>query len=365
MRHVFQRQAKAPQHAVGIDISDGSIELVNLGKRRDNSFTIQDQARVVLDPETIVHGTIVNEKKFIAACTELFLKARLDTKGVAVASALPDGQVLTKAIPLAAGAHQLDPEYMDNLAKSLYKGLGYHIPTPRLQWTLHRHSPERSELIVYVADSRTIQRWQAVFRHFHMKLIVMEMESLALARALLHPLSGHDTVALLDFGYRQTNVCLFDAKGLRYSHTIGEGGLGLTSRLAHELNIAFDKAEQRKRSCNLAKPTDTTELTIVHQHYVRILEETHEALQRVAHPITRAVITGGASTIAGLKTLTEKILGYRTVRGTLSKTALGKHIALGAARDDHWQAIYAGAYGLAIRGASRETLWRGINFVKK
>lgn len=351
-------------HAMGIDISDGSLELINLGKRNDNAYIIHDQARVLLDPETIVHGTIVDEKKLIAAFNELFDTAHLDPKGMAVASALPDGQVITKAMPLAEAAHHLDPEFTDDLVKSLYDSLGYHISRPRLQWMLHRHSHTYSELIIFAADSRTIDHWESIFRRFQMKLVVMEMESLALARALLHPVSGHDTVALLDFGYRQTNICLFDTKGLRYSHTIGEGGLGLIERLAHESGISFVQTKKLMRSFDLTRPTDTTERTIVRDHYVRILEAAHEALQRVAHPITRAVLTGGASAIAGLKPLTEKILGYRAKRGSLSKTALGKNITLGMPRNASTQSLYAGAYGLALRGASRETLRQGINFVK-
>lgn len=364
MRKLFQKQTTAVQHAIGIDISDGSLELVNFGKRRDTVYTIHDQARVILDPETIVHGTIVDEQKVLAALTELFAKAHLDPEGMAVVSALPDGQVITKAIPLAEAAHHLDAEFTDDLVRSLYDSLGYHISRPCLQWMLHRHSQSYSELIIFAADMRTIQQWEAIFRKFRMKLVAMEMESLALARALLHPLSGHDTIALLDFGYRQTNVCLFDTKGLRFSHTIGEGWLNLTERLAHESGISFDAAEKNKRFFDLTRPTDTVERTIVRDHYVRILEEAHEALRHISHPVTRVVITGGSSTIAGLKPLTEKILGYRTKRGMLSKTALGKNVTLGLPRNDAKQTLYAGAYGLALRGASRETLRRGINFVK-
>src|SRR3990167_1884069 len=94
-------EKKRRHHAIGIDIADSSLELVNIETLKDGNLAINEHARVTLPSRTIVHGTIRDDRDLDAALTQLFIRAHLDPRGVSVVSALPDSQVLVKALPLS------------------------------------------------------------------------------------------------------------------------------------------------------------------------------------------------------------------------------------------------------------------------
>src|SRR3989344_3513194 len=110
-------------HAIGIDISDGSLELVNLGESRSHMMLIKEHARVVIPDNVIVHGIIRDERALRTALKHLLAKAKLHDDRFFVVTALPDVQVITKSIPLESGHGKHSYDALDAMARHAYVSL--------------------------------------------------------------------------------------------------------------------------------------------------------------------------------------------------------------------------------------------------
>src|SRR3989344_5101082 len=87
------------QTIIGIDISDGSLELayIPIG---DDSIHAVTLSHVVLPDHVIVHGLIHDETHLIQAMRQLYAEAGLETHTLPIAIALPDPQVTVTSVPV-------------------------------------------------------------------------------------------------------------------------------------------------------------------------------------------------------------------------------------------------------------------------
>src|SRR3989344_4146780 len=352
-------------HAVGIDISDGSLELINLGEHRDGNLTLHDVARVELDPETIVHGIINDTKWLRSALSELLAQKKMDPRNLNVVSALPDNQVIVKTIPLHGIEHATSYEALDTLAHSLASSLNLKIKRPIIRWKYNAHSHGGEELLLFTTDARYVQQWRTFFKRGGMNLVALEMESLALGRALIQKCAHDENIGIIDFGYRHTSLSIFDYSGLRHSFSIEGGGHALTALLARHLELSFADAEKLKIKTKLTKRDGSGASVVMQEHLTAILQGVHESILACRLPLKKIFITGGGAHIGDIETLTESIIGFTVLQGTLwihpmrrKNISLADHSSL-ELEDD----LFAGAMGLAIRGHSRFAIRKGVNFL--
>jgi type IV pilus assembly protein PilM len=353
-------------HAIGIDISDGSLELANVQERRDTVPILTEYARVVLPEHVIVHGQIQDQSVLRDALAELMDKATLDPRTLAVCTALPDAQIVTKILPLPMSPAMPSYDALHRSATILYRSLKYRIPNPILRWT-YRELPDTSgELTLFVARKDAVRQWHHFFKEAGISLVSIEMESLAIHRSLINKIHAGEAIILIDFGYRMTTLSVTDRTGLRYSHTIDQGGHDLTKLIAATMNVSLSQAEKLKVSVGLVGSGDEKLHALLSDEVSRLLKRISDSLTEYGQPITSVIITGGGARLRGIRTATEKHLVLATKRGIpwfsnlhTSKGQLGSS-SLTVSEGQY----YAGALGLAVRGMNRYTLAKGINFIE-
>ncbi len=353
-------------HAIGIDISDGSLELANVQERRDGLPVLTEFARVILPEHAIVHGRIQDPVLLTEALGELLEKTAIDPQTTAVCTALPDAQILTKILPLPHTGPMPSYDSLHRSAEILYRRMHYRIPNPLLRWSYRELPDTTGELTLFTTSKDHVKQWELFFKKAGITLVAVEMESLALQRSLIKQMHTGELIAIIDFGYRMTTVSVTDRSGLRYSHTIDQGGLDLTKLVAAATHTSFDEAERLKIHVGLTG-SGTQELhTVLKKEIGALLAQLSASLADFGQVITKIIITGGGARLRGIRTATEHTLGVPTKRGTpwfsdmhTTKGQLGS-----SSMTNSQEMYYAGALGLAARGMNRYTLAKGINFME-
>ncbi len=350
-----------PVHAVGIDISDGSLELVDLGHSAATSVFVQQRNRVLLSENAIVHGLITDEEILSKSLRELLSISKLSPDSVAAVIALPDSQVIVQMIPLDSMIMPAHRE-CEMLASEAARSLSASIARPIAQWELKKNRNGTFDLCVFITSKLYVRQWSTFFRKHSIALSVVEMESLSLARALLHTISHDDSVGIIDFGFRTTSLSIHAANGLLYSHALDSGGYHLSGAVAGNAQWTWQEAEAYKDLHGLQSESNTV-YKILRSKIEQLFSELniYDVIDNW-HP-SRLVLTGGGANMPGLREFCQNTFKLPIHLSHL--WFIDPHHTKGIAQvmSPRDQNIYAAATGLALRGLDQQSFSRGINFV--
>lgn len=293
------------QFAAGIDISDYSIEVLQLSA----SKKVSAYGRVSFEEGIVRDGKIIKKEALAEKLKEAFKKAKPGSKKVVVS--LPESQVFIRHFELPA---ELQGE---KLKQRVFDEASSIIPwDPKQVYWDFVAVPEKvaegsgkrdSSSVVYVgAPKGIVDQYIEVMGLAELQPIVVDIESLALGRALLLPKSQNtESVMILDMGGRITVLSIFDNYGvLNLSITIPVAGEHFTRTIAKELSVSENEAEDLKRQYGFdSTRRDNNILPVLETSFRGIMKEMTDAIkyyeQRSGQRISQIILTGGSSLIPG------------------------------------------------------------------
>jgi len=360
----WHRNQKTFKSALGLDISDGSLELVHCTRDPRGSIIIETYNRGVLTDNTIIHGLIHDSEALSQSLFSLYAQAQIKPDELPVITALPDAQIITKSITINSPSTPTFEE-LNHIALESAKSFEYPIKNPKTVWKYAPFTNQSGRLVFYTTEKDWISQWSSFFKKHHIKLAAIEMESLALQRSLIPTIKQAETIALLDFGFRTTSLSLYDSAGMTFSHSIELGGLHMTSLIAGNLHISVEEAETYKASGGLHSKAYKEASKIIEQKINQITGQLSLKETVNNSNVKELIITGGGANLPGLKAYLVKLLDTKVRFGILS-TAGSKSSNLSRRVDFNTsdEQLYAGATGLALRGIDQFSISEGINFIE-
>lgn len=229
---------------LGIDIGTSSIKLVQL-RRDEASFFIETYGVVEVSYK-------MGQKEDFDAIREtgLILKKLMDQSRVAVKKAvvsLPNSIVFVSMIEL--------PEMSDKqLKESIQWEARRYVPLPleevTLSWSVLRESvptkeTQKLKVLLTAVPTTVIDNYLQMFKGAGIEPEALEIEALALIRALVG--QAKNNLIIVDIGAQSTSVNLVDNGFLRVSRNMTLGGQTITKRIAENMKVSFDRAEEYKR----------------------------------------------------------------------------------------------------------------------
>lgn len=360
----FKINDASSYHAIGLDISDGSVELMNINTQNNGNQYIQEYGRIEITDDCIVNGIIRNEKALLHAISTLATRTKIDLTNTSIISALPDAQIVMKTIPIRSDA-RMSKSYLHSLACKSVDSLKLTLRRPIMTWQFLPKNPQTGELVVYVTEQLYVDQWKRFFAKLGTSLIVIEMESHALARSLIKRCHPHEKIGILDFGYRHTTFTITDIHGIRYNHAIDIGGHQITTMLASQMQCSIKDAEKLKKTHGVSN-TGREDISRFTQTKIRHILHSLSIRQLNTHyHFSKILLTGGGALLPGIKAYCSHYLALNTVRGELCIQPLQQK-NLNLTRfplSIPEQQLYAGVAGLALRGSDATTLHQGINFI--
>ena len=232
--------------AFGLDISDLSLKIVKL-KRKGKLLTLSSFLEEDIGQGIIKEGEIKDEEGLVKIIKESLPKIKgekLKTKHV-VAS-LPEEKAFLQVIQLPRMSKE------DLKSAVVYEAENY-IPLPieevyldsQIILPLYNHL-DHFDVLIAALPKKIVDPYLSCLKKAGLYPKALEIESLAIARALIKKEISPFPALLIDFGATKTSFIIFSGYSVRFTSSIPVSSHGLTEVISKTMNIDFKKAEELK-----------------------------------------------------------------------------------------------------------------------
>lgn len=379
-------------YPIGIDISDYSIEVLQLNKQRE----ILAYGRIILEEGIVDNGKILAKEKLAEKIKEVLEStvphAIVPSAGTRAIVSLPESRVFLHYFEVEEDLHDqaLSEKVLEEASKVI------PVPTDHMQWDFvavgsgfapgsrkeehaeqEKMSARKTILFISVAKE-IVSDLREVFTLAGLQLVALDIESMSLGRALLalpettswldaledEGRAGASTM-IIDIGARTTTMSIFDRNQiLLMSATIPIAGERFTYAIQEKLGISRKEAEDLKRKFGFdGGKGESRVFSILQAEFQGILQEMKTVIQyyerKRGERIAKIILAGGSS-------LLPKIDEYISVN-VEREVALGEPIQ--KIRDGNVFSekisplLFADVIGLALRGIASNPEEDGINLL--
>lgn len=232
--------------AFGLDISDLSLKITKLKKKR-GGLTLASFGESEIKPGIIKGGEIKDDEKLAEIIKEAVKKVkgeRLKTKYVVVS--LPEEKAFLQVIQM--------PKMSEEDLKSavVYEAENY-IPLPIEQVYLdfqivppiYNHL-DHFDILIAAVPKKTVDPYLSSLKKAGFSPLAFEIESQAIARALIKNEISLSPILLIDLGATRTSFIVFSGHSLRFTSSISVSSSSFNEIIAKNLGISLAEAERLK-----------------------------------------------------------------------------------------------------------------------
>ena len=232
--------------AFGLDISDLSLKIIKLKKKRGN-LILASFDETTIPPGIIREGEIKDEKKLTEIVKGAIKKVKgekLKTKYVVVS--LPEEKTFLQVIQM--------PRLPEEDLKSavIYEAENY-IPIPieqvyldsQIVPPLYNHL-DHCDVSITALPKKIVDPYLSSLKLAGLEPKVFEIESQAISRALVKDEVTNSPVLLIDLGATRTSFIIFSGYSLRFTSSIPVSGQHFTQIISKNLGVGTSEAEKLK-----------------------------------------------------------------------------------------------------------------------
>jgi type IV pilus assembly protein PilM len=233
------------KNLLGIDISSISVKIVQLKHHRGRKPTLITYAASPLPYFIIQSDSTIDHQKIANIIKETLKKARVSTKKTV--ATLPGYSAFIYVIKVPKLSRKDLPEAVKWEAK---KSLPVPLDEIQLDWKILQklessgEKKEQIEVLFVAAPKNTINKYTQILHLAGIELVSLEIEPLALARALADPQS---TVLIIDIGANSTQIIIVDQGIVRLVRDVSIGGIAMTKAISINLGVDRKTAEEFKK----------------------------------------------------------------------------------------------------------------------
>jgi len=262
--------------AFGLDISDGSLRLAQLGNI-GKKVSLRAYSQIDLPTDCVVDGEIKNPKIFLEKLNELMKakkgKERLSRQVIAV---LPEEKTFLKTISLPAGTAPLKQKISEIIPQVMPLDIGDIY----FDWQLIKKNSAEQSVLVGASPKSIVDSYFGILTKAGLTPIALEVEAASIARLLIEHNNEQEPQIIIDMGASRTGLFLYDEGMIKFTISLPISGNMITQLIAESLEMDQDKSEKAKVVCGL----DRTKC------HGALLEIMGNALDELADQINRAVM---------------------------------------------------------------------------
>lgn len=230
----------------GLDISDLSLKIVKL-KKKGKFLTLDSFGSHGIPAGIISAGEIEKENELVQVIKEAVKKVKgkkISTKYVA--TSLPEEKAFFQVI-------QIPKVSKEDLASAVIYEAENYIPMPiedvyldfQVVPPLQNHL-DHLDVLISAIPKETANPYISCLKLAGLEPTVLEVESLAIIRALVKNGVSASPVLLIDFGATRTSFIIFSGYSLRFTSSILVSSRNFTEIIAKTLKVDLKKAEGLK-----------------------------------------------------------------------------------------------------------------------
>lgn len=336
----------------GLDISDRTLRLVSLVKRGKKIF-IQSASEIKVPEGILKEGEVLKPEPLTSLIRDLIqLSGPHKIRSREVIACLPERKSFIKII-------QVLETNNDSIKTELVNHVPFSLDEMYWDWQSTKKIiiSEKTNVQVGAVPKKIVDTYQTVLKKANLIPWILEIESMAIARALLPLQEKNEDVAklIIDLGLERTSFIIAD-KGLIpfTSGVITISGNELTNSISKALSLPFLDAEKAKILAGFSNKIGKGEIKKLLETPLKILiqavEEIIEFYQThydAGNPIKTIILSGGGANLKEINGMLEQSLKLKVIKGD-SLTNLEKKIP--PLINGQNQSSFATAIGLALRG---------------
>jgi len=301
--------------AFGLDVSDLSLKVVGFQKK-GKFFNLASFGETQIKPGIIREGKVKKEDGLIKAFKKVISEIKgkkINTKYV-IAS-LPEEKTFLQVI-------KMPPLPKEDLKSAVIYEAENYIPLPIENVYLDyqiisfpKTKKDHYQILIAAISKEIVDSYSSCLKRAGLKPLALEVESIAVARALIKDEASTPPVLIIDLGATQTSFIVFFDKALRFTSSIPVSCHKLTEAISQTINIDLEKAEKLKIKYGIEKksPGESQEifnalipaLTDLTEQIKKYLDyyQTHAAngnLPKNGKQIKKIILCGGGANLKGL-----------------------------------------------------------------
>jgi len=349
---VFPPPASVAMPSAGVDISGNSIKYVFL---RGSPFGLEVQSfnETPLGQGIIVDGDIEKPREVVEVLRSYRLRHGIRH---AVAS-IPERKAYLY--------QTLIPKAEADFRSAIESGLEAHVPLPPSE-TIFDFEPVRTVqagtiVAVTAYAKRMVDAYAGVFSEAGIVLRSLEVESQALARAVLTEEDRKGVVMLVDLGRQATRIAIADNGAVSFTASVDMGGDALAGVIMKNFNISEAEAEKIKIEKGFLMNKENSDVVEALMITVSVMKDeiarhmngwsaySGNGLTRL--PVEKVIVCGGNANLRGFPEYLETSLQVPVVVANVWANAFSLDTYVPPMNFQE-SLEYATAVGLAIRGSS-------------
>ena len=295
---VGQATKDSPSTTVGIDIGSASVKVVEI-EETPRTIMLRTYGELQLGPyDSKPLGEVVklSEQKRIEAVTDVMREAGVS--GRTGALAMPLSSSFLTVIPLT-----ITPQ--EDLSTRIPVEARKYVPLPltdvSLDWfelpEIGKNQTNVKEILLAAIENKALAEHRGLMSTIGMSGEVAEIEAFSLIRSLWR--QKDTTLAVVDFGARNSKLYIVREGQLERIHRVAQGGREITRQVSERLKITFEEAENQKRSYD----RNTEQGAIIFQIMTSVLDGALAEFGRIigqyearsGEQVGRIVVSGGVS----------------------------------------------------------------------
>lgn len=351
---------------IGIDISDYSIEVLQLSKNKG----VLAYNRTILEESIVQDGKIIKKEKLAEKLKEVLEDTKpnaLQAKNYKLKAilSLPESKIFIHhfKLPRTLQGKELRAKIIEEASKII------PLDQKRIYWDYIAVPDKDSQYIVYIGALReVIDEYIEAMRSVEVEVGAVDIESLSLSRALIpasHKSQAANSIMIIDIGARTTNISVFNHAGvLILSTTIPIAGNLFTKAIAEKLEIENKEAENLKRKFGFDdKEPDNKVLSVLQSNFQKIINDLKEAMVHCENSsgekIEEIILAGGSALLPKIDEYLTANLEKKVAIGNPLKQINGSQLA----EKKYPPILFANVIGLALRGIGN--ISAGVNLLPK
>ncbi len=344
------------KHALGLDIADTSIEAIEI-KKKLGKLSVVAYARTTIAPGIVENGAVLDKPKLIEAIQDMVRQERFSTKNVVLS--IPESKTFIHVfdIPSVISEKTLG----DSIQYKAQEVIPLSFDQIYHDYRVIDRAKDSQEVLYIAGFKETVRDYRQVVSQAGLRPLVVEAESMSLARSLVRDDIFEGSV-IVDIGARTSIITIYDHHGIRFSGNYRIAGEAITKTLSKALKKPINQVEELKRRTDFFQeknnPAAHKALTKLLDGLIKQIEKTIAYYKdTTGHIINSVKLCGGTSCLPGLVGYMNDKISTKVEQGDplaglrFSKKQLDSKKAV----------LYAGAIGLALRGLDSKSLQDGIN----
>ncbi|MDP2641513.1 MAG: type IV pilus assembly protein PilM [Candidatus Yanofskybacteria bacterium] len=362
---MFMGFSKLYQDAFGLDVSDFTLKIAKLSQR-EGTKALTSFGEYAVGEELVKNGEVQNKDQLASTIISACQSVQGEPLGTPyVVASLPEEKAFLQVIQLPRMERRQVREaltfeaenYVPYPLETVY--LDHEIVSP-----LKNHL-DHLDILLAALPKSTVDSYVAVLDQVGLIPIALEIESLAVLRAVIQNNTSPVPLLVADLGATRTSLSVFAGHSLRFTTSLQASSFGLTEAVAKYMGISLEEAEEKKRAYGLAFPEDkegrnvfealVPVLSDLAEHMRKYMEyyashAQHQHLVKEQSRVQRVMLCGGAANLKGLPAWLASALGVQVELANPWVNILPDRAQVIPTLHFEDSLRYATALGLALRG---------------